>query len=138
MIPEWSQTVPKHMLMPVDPLLAHFGRFPPSFLGPTRPFGGPKWAQNDQNLDIFPIFSFDWKCTKMVSKLPQTVPKHIFYAMLTPFWSILAGSPYILWLPRPFGGPKWAQNGPKKGPKNGPKWSKSLNFSDFQFRLEMH
>ena len=81
-------------LLPVDPLLAHFGRFPPAFwgigglLGSKRGQNGPKMAQNGQNVEIFPIFSFGWKCTKMVSKWSQTVPKHIFYGPLAPFWPI--------------------------------------------------
>ena len=84
-------------LWPVDPFLAHFGRFPLAFWGSQGLLGvqngpkmaqkgahnGPKWpkmAQNGQNLEIFPIFSFGWKCTKMVSKWSQTVPQDIFMA----------------------------------------------------------
>ena len=80
-------------LWPVDPLLAHFGRFPPAFWASQGHLGpkwaqkgakkGPKWpkmTQNGQNIEIFPILSFGWKCAKMVSKWSKTVSKHICMA----------------------------------------------------------
>ena len=61
MVSKWSQTVPKHIVMHVDPLLAHFGRFPPAFWGSRGLLGvqngpkiaqkGAKMAQNGQNLE---------------------------------------------------------------------------------------
>ena len=57
-------------------------------------------------------------------------PKTHFNGLLIPFDPFWPVPPCILGLPRPFGGPKGAQNGPQrvqKWPKMAPKWSKSWN-----------
>ena len=123
-------------------MLTPFGPFwlvSPCILGLPRPFGGPKWpkmaqkgakngpkvAQNGQNLEIFPIFSFGWKCAKMVSKMVSNGSKTHFNGLLTLFWPILAGSPLHFGAPEAF----W-------GSKMGPKWVKMVKISKvFRFSI---
>ena len=86
-------------------------------------FSGPRGR-----LQKLPIFSFSWKCTKMVSKWSKTVPKHIFMACCPVFGHcrfppLHFGAPEAIW------GSKMAQNGPKGGqkvPKMAPKGAKNI------------
>ena len=77
---------------------------------------GPKWpkmGQNGQNLEIFPIFSFSWKCTKGIQMVSNGHKTH-FNGMLTPFWPIVAGSPLHFGAPEVIWGSKMGSKGAKK------------------------
>ena len=141
-------------LWPVDPPLAHFGRFPPAFWGLPRPFGGsrahlgvqngpkmgqkgakrgPKWPKM---VKISKFFRFSVSAGNVLKWYPNGLKRsqNTFLWPVDPLLVHFGRFPPAFWGSR---GHLGAQNGPKKGLK-WPKMVKISQFSDFQFRLEMH
>ena len=89
-------------------------------------FGHVKKCQKSVKKIFFFDFFSAFKCGPVASERSKMVPKHIFMACWPPFgqfWPV--PPPCILGLPRPFRGPKWVHNCPKRGQK----WPKMVKMS---------